>query len=81
MIVERTVLLVSAVGLSGGGEPGSLLLRETLGTSLLLIVIGDGFRGIPGFSKKNLGYVLTEAHTNTFCNVSIFERIESLNYL
>ena len=77
MIVERTVLFVSVTAFS-------------LGTRLLYIVIGrligHGSRGIPGFSKRKKkrnekDFVLTEAHTNTFCNVSIVAGVELLNYL
>ena len=45
-----------------------------------LLLIGHGFQGIPGFSEKK-NYVLTKAHANTFCNVSIFAMGDLLIYL
>lgn len=59
------------------------LRRETLGTRLLLIVIGSRIPGNPRRlgGKKKTGDVLTAAHLNKSLNVLTLARVELLIYL
>ena len=75
MIVERTVLFVSVTAFS----LGTRLLYIVIGRLILVTVPGEpaSRKG----KKKEKDFVLTEADTNTFCNVSIVARVGLLNYL
>ena len=75
------MFLHSAYRLFGGRGARISFSKRDPGNELIIDCDWSRFSGNPRFSKKNLDYVLTEAHTNTFSNVSIFERIELLNYL
>ena len=76
MIVERTVLFVSVTAFS----LGTRLLYIVIGRLILVTVPGESPASRKG-KKKERDFVLTEAHTNTFCNVSIVARVGLLNYL